>query len=60
MKVFNRWGQIVFETNDKATGWDGKMKGVLLTTDVFIYLLQYKEINSDELYTLKGTMTLIK
>ena len=60
MKVFNRWGEIVFQTNDKSIGWDGKIKGIALTTDVFIYVLQYKEINSDELYTLKGTMTLIK
>ena len=60
MKVFNRWGELVFETNDKLMGWDGKFKGVNLSTDVFIYLLQYKEINSDQLQMLKGTMTLIR
>jgi hypothetical protein len=36
-RVFNRWGQLVFETKDKGVGWDGTFKGVPLGADVFTW-----------------------
>ena len=59
MKIFNRWGEIVFESNDKFKGWDGKYKGKMQANGVFVYILEYKDNNSPEKITLKGTVTLI-
>lgn len=28
LRIYNRWGQIVFETNDSNRGWDGKLQGI--------------------------------
>ena len=44
MKVYNRWGQLLFEAhninpNDPGAGWDGTYKGVVLEPDVFVYLV---------------------
>ena len=36
-KIFNRWGEIVFETTDLGEGWDGHHKGVLQNNDVYVY-----------------------
>jgi gliding motility-associated-like protein len=41
-RVFNRWGQLVFERsdfppNDITYGWDGKIKGVPSNSDVFVF-----------------------
>ena len=36
-RVFNRWGQLVFETNIKGEGWDGTFKGVKQGADVFTW-----------------------
>jgi gliding motility-associated-like protein len=36
-RVFNRWGQLVFETNIRGEGWDGIFKGVPLGADVFTW-----------------------
>ena len=41
-KIFNRWGQIVFQTNDISIGWDGRnQKGVMQEMDGYSYLLEY-------------------
>ena len=40
LMIFNRWGQMVFETDDLNKSWDGKYKGVLVSSDVYAYLLK--------------------
>ncbi|MBL7745155.1 MAG: gliding motility-associated C-terminal domain-containing protein [Chitinophagaceae bacterium] len=60
MKVFNRWGEIVFQTTDKSKGWDGKLGGVDQSSAVYIYTMQYTDINSSQPQVLKGTFVLIR
>src|SRR6185436_9801066 len=38
-RIYNRWGQLVFESGSKKIGWDGYYKGVLQPTDVYTYTL---------------------
>jgi gliding motility-associated-like protein len=37
--IWARWGEKVFETDNKNTGWDGRFKGQLLPMDVYAYTL---------------------
>ncbi len=37
MQIFNRWGELIFETNDINIGWDGYYKGQLCPQDVYVY-----------------------
>jgi len=37
--IYNRWGQKVFETSSRKTGWDGTYKGRLQPMDVYVYTL---------------------
>lgn len=39
-RIYNRWGQLVFETNDRKRGWNGMFKGVLQPMDVYTYTLE--------------------
>ena len=39
-KIFNRWGELVFETNDLYAKWDGSFKGELLPSGVYVYYLE--------------------
>lgn len=58
-KIFNRWGQLVFETNSAAQVWDGKFKGVLQPQDVYTYVLSI--VFSDQTnYQKKGDITLLR
>jgi gliding motility-associated-like protein len=57
--VFNRWGEKVFETNDKTVGWDGTFKGELMNTAVFVFRLEGKTYDGKG-YSMKGNVTLVR
>jgi gliding motility-associated-like protein len=59
MKIFNRWGEKVFESNNQSDSWDGMFKGVMQNPDVFTYLLQVVYLDGKEV-TRKGTITLVR
>jgi gliding motility-associated-like protein len=58
--VFDRGGQIIFRTNDKLKGWDGKLNGMPLSSGIFVYILSFKETGSTEWKMIKGTIALIR
>jgi gliding motility-associated-like protein len=58
MKVFNQWGQLIYETSDYTNGWDGKFKGTLQPMGVYIYAVRIKLNNGEEI-TRKGTVNLL-
>jgi gliding motility-associated-like protein len=37
LKIYNRWGELLFESNDLTIGWDGYYKGILCKQDVYIW-----------------------
>ena len=57
--IWNRWGQKVFETNDKNIGWDGKFHGTLQPMDVYAYTLDAEFFDGKKV-TRKGDITLIR
>jgi len=57
--IWNRWGQKVFETEDRRTGWDGKYKSVLQPMDAYAYTLEV-EFTDGTKATKKGDITLIR
>lgn len=42
MQIFDRWGQLIFETNDQYNGWDGTYKGSKLNTGSYVWKIAYK------------------
>ncbi len=56
--IYNRWGQIVFETNDYSKGWDGTYKGVPQNTALFVYFCTYKKAGT--VVQTKGSVMLIR
>lgn len=57
--VYNRWGEMVFETTDKTKGWDGTYKGKAMDVGVFGWYLKVKCFNGEETFR-KGNVTLIR
>jgi len=58
--IYDRWGNKVFETNDpNNVCWDGKYKGTLMNTGVFVYYLQVEQSNGNKV-TQKGNITLVR
>lgn len=58
-KIYNRWGQKVFETNDRTQGWDGTFKGSLQPKEVYHYVLSVQYIDNTK-YDKKGDITLLR
>jgi len=58
-KVFNRWGQLMYETKTNYVGWDGKYKGQALPTQVVVWIVEGVGVDG-RVYTKKGTSTLIR
>lgn len=57
--IYNRWGELVFETNDIKKGWDGTYKGRPADVGVFGYYVKVKCYNGKETFK-KGNITLIR
>lgn len=45
-RVYNRWGELLFETTSPAVGWDGTYKGEKVQMDTYVWTLQYAEHNN--------------
>lgn len=63
-RIFNRWGELIFERtnfnpNDPKFGWDGKIRGVPATPDVFVYTAEVICDNGIT-YVYKGNTTVLK
>jgi gliding motility-associated-like protein len=58
MQIFNRWGQLVFETTDPNEGWDGRMNGKLMPQDAYTYLIRFTNPDGSS-YRSQGTVVLI-
>lgn len=59
-RIFNRWGEMVFETTNPSEGWDGKYKGKELNTDVYIWYLEAICPLDGKMVSRKGDVTLIR
>ena len=59
LSIYNRWGELVFQTNDQGAGWDGTYKGKRLSPDVFGYYLRADCFNGME-FTKKGNVTILR
>ncbi len=58
-KIYNRYGQKVYEWNKASQGWNGSYKGVLQTSQTFVW--QAEGIGADnKVYHKKGTIVLIR
>lgn len=58
MKIFDRWGELVFETNDIENGWDGNFYNQKMPNAVYVWMIEYS--NGEEKVVRKGSVTLVR
>lgn len=59
MRIYNRFGQIIFQSYDPEKGWDGTFRGKEQNTGTYVWVL--KGINSEgKLVTHSGTVILLR
>jgi gliding motility-associated-like protein len=59
MKIYNRWGQLIFDTNDPNKGWDGSFNGKLVPTGGYTWVLTFKDKNTLESFKYEGHLNLL-
>jgi gliding motility-associated-like protein len=64
LRVFNRWGQVVFErknfpANDATLGWDGNFNGRPAPADAYVYIAEVI-CNNAQVVALHGDVTLVR
>lgn len=59
-RVYNRVGQLVFETRDWTKKWDGRFKGQGADVGTYVWVLTYTNIDTGKKIQLKGSTVLIR
>ena len=58
-RIFNRWGELIYETQDPKKGWDGRFKGNPVQAQTLVWMLE--GIGADnKTYKAKGSTVLIR
>ena len=64
MKIYNRWGQMVFETNNAAINWNGEKRGKKADCSEAVYfyvcIVNKLTLNGIVSYQIRGTVSLIR
>lgn len=59
LRVYDRWGMLLFETNDLNKGWDGTYNGAACEIGVYVYELRATGTNRQR-FNYKGTFQLLR
>jgi gliding motility-associated-like protein len=57
--VYNRWGQLVFQTTQFGKGWDGSINGSVQNTGTYVWMVSGKDYTGKSVIK-RGTAVLIR
>ena len=60
LRIWNRWGKMVFDNEDGSGTWDGMVNEKAAASDVYIYEILYSIAGSELVYKEKGDVTLLR
>jgi len=60
LQIFDRWGEIIFQSTDLNTGWDGTMNGQDAPIGTYVYKLLYRYNDMQENNVVHGHVNLIR
>ena len=59
LKIYSRWGMVLYETNNIEDGWDGNYRGQPVREGVYIYVAKGVGFNG-QTFVLRGSVTLLR
>lgn len=59
-RVYDRWGELLFYTQDQTQGWDGTYKGVGVASGVYSYVIKVRNLEKTKIEPFMGTVTLLR
>jgi gliding motility-associated-like protein len=58
--IFNRWGEIIWESYDPSARWDGTYGGVIVQDGVYNWTIRTKNLINDDKIEFKGSINVIR
>ena len=58
--IYNRWGELIFESHDTKIGWDGTYGDKMLKGDTFVWKLSFKEKNTSVEHNETGHVNILR
>ena len=60
--IFNRWGELIFESNDANVGWNGKygVEGEFVQDGTYVWKIEFKTKRNDERKVVVGHVNLLR
>jgi len=58
--IYNRWGELIFESNNHMSYWDGTYGDKICQSGTYTYKVRFKDAKTDKKYLLTGHVNLIK
>lgn len=58
-QVYDRWGQLIFETHESSEGWEGDVSGKSAATGTYLYRLVYQDFDGKS-FEQRGAFTLVR
>jgi len=58
--IYNRWGEVVWESHDPSVGWNGTYNGKIVQDGTYTWVMKCADILNDDKYTFEGHVTIIR
>jgi gliding motility-associated-like protein len=58
--IFNRWGQIIWESHDISAGWDGTYDNKSCSEGVYFYMAECTDVKTAKKFLIQGHLTLLR
>jgi gliding motility-associated-like protein len=60
LRILNRWGELLFVSQDPKVGWDGTFKGKVVQDGVYVYQLVFREAGFAAVFQSTGSVVLVR
>lgn len=60
LRIYNRWGELIFQTVDASAGWNGEYQGEEEDIGVFVFTLKFMDEKNGLLHSRAGNITLLR
>jgi len=58
--IFNRWGEIIYESHDVNSSWDGTYNGQIVPAGTYIWIAHVKDVYTDDKRVFNGALEVMK
>lgn len=59
LRIYNRWGETIWENHDPAAGWDGTYMGKVVQEGTYTWTIETKDQTNDKTYQFNGSLNVL-